>query len=61
MKEDRYKSFNAITTDGKEIVIALPHDMTAFAANKYIQYLKSSLHFTPLRLNHNSWTQIMNT
>ena len=38
MKEDKYKSFDARTEDGKEIVIALPYDMTATAANKYIQY-----------------------
>ena len=57
MKEDKYKSFDVRTEDGKEMVIALPNDMTAMAANKYIQYLKNAFKFTPLRLNKSKWTQ----
>lgn len=52
----KFRSCLAMTKEGKQFIIGLPRKMTAAAANKYVQYLRSIFDFIPLQICENMWS-----
>lgn len=55
-KGKKFRSVLAMTTGGKQFLIGLPRRMSAAAANKYVQYLRSMFDFIPLQLWESGWS-----
>lgn len=55
-KGKKFRSVLAMTTGGKQFLIGLPRRMSASAANKYVQYLRSMFDFIPLQLWESGWS-----
>lgn len=55
-KGKKFRSVLAMTTGGKQFLIGLPRRMSATAANKYVQYLRSMFDFIPLQLWESGWS-----
>ena len=61
-KGKKFRSVLAMTKGGKQFLIGLPRRMSAAAANKYVQYLRSMFEFVPLQLWESGWSnKVMNT
>lgn len=55
-KGKKFRSVLAMTTSGKQFIIGLPRRMSAAAANKYVQYLRSMFEFIPLQIREQGWS-----
>lgn len=56
-KGKKFRSVLAMTTGGKKFIIGLPRRMSATAANKYVQYLRSMFEFIPLQICESMWSE----
>ena len=55
-KGKKFRSVLAMTTSGKQFIIGLPRRMSAAAANKYVQYLRTMFDFIPLQIREQGWS-----
>ena len=55
-KGKKFRSVLAMTPTGKQFLIGLPRRMSAAAANKYVQYLRSMFDFIPLQIWESGWS-----
>lgn len=55
-KGKKFRSVLAMTPAGKQFLIGLPRRMSAAAANKYVQYLRSMFDFIPLQIWESGWS-----
>lgn len=55
-KGKKFRSVLAMTPTGKQFLIGLPRRMSAAAANKYVQYLRSMFDFIPLQMWESGWS-----